>query len=230
MRPIIAILSNDLDELIKTKAIFKNEGFDVHTYSVVDESCINNIYSNNPDIILLDLHINNSDGIELCYNFKKENVLHPFIVLFTEHQEEYIQIEAFKAGADDYIVKPINPRILLKKINALLNRKKVIKNTNLPKIVFVNKLKIDRERYLVFNDGKSICLPRKQFEMLFLFINNPKKVFSRKDIYQQIWNVSDCLNSRIIDVHVRKIREQVGENVIRTIKGIGYQFAEHSNF
>ena len=225
MRPIIDILSNNLEELKTVETIFKNEGFDVHTHSVVDESCMNSIYNNYPDIILLDLHINNSDGIELCYQLKKENGLHPFIVLFTEHQEEYIQIAAFKAWADDYIVKPINPRILLKKIHALLKRKTTNKNKIKQKIVVVNKLKIDRESYLVFNDEKSISLPRKEFEMLFLFINNPNKIFSRVEIFQQVWNVNECLNTRIIDVHVRKIREQVGENIIKTIKGVGYQLS-----
>jgi len=225
MAPIIDILGNNLEELELTKKLFIDEGFEVFTYSSVDENCINSIYKNNPDIILLGLDIGNSDGIELCHQLKTENALNSFIVLFTDHQEEYIQIEAFKAGADDYIVKPINPRILLKRIKALLKRKPLNLKKSKPKILSYNSLKIDRESYLVFNEGESFSLPRKEFEMLFLLINKPQKVFSREEIFQKVWKEDKCMNTRIIDVHIRKIREKIGENIINTVKGVGYQLA-----
>ncbi|MBL4670146.1 MAG: response regulator transcription factor [Flavobacteriales bacterium] len=225
MTPIIDILSSNLLELEKTKKVFEKEGFDVFAYSSVNEENVNSIHKDHPDIILLDLDIDNSDGIELCHQLKRENALNSFIVLFTTHKEEYIQIEAFKAGADDYIVKPINPRILVKRIKALLKRKPFNLKEEKPKILSFNNLKIDRESYLVFNEGESFSLPRKEFEMLFLLINKPQKVFSREEIFQKVWKEKKCMNTRIIDVHIRKIREKIGENIINTVKGVGYQLA-----
>jgi len=225
MAPIIDILSSNLSELESTKKLLKNEGFEVFTYSVVNEKNINNIYKNHPDIILLDLMIENSDGIELCHQLKAENALNSFIVLYTSHKEEYIQIEAFKAGADDYILKPINPRILVKRIKALLKRKPLNLSISKPKILSYNNLKIDRESYLIYNDGESFSLPRKEFEMLYLLINKPQKVFSREEIFKKVWKEDNCVNTRIIDVHIRKIREKIGEKTINTVKGVGYQLA-----
>ncbi len=224
MVPVIGIFSNNLSELKDTQRVFEAEGFTVFTYSVVNENNLNSVYKNHPDVLLLDLNIDNSDGIELCYQLKVENALNSFIVLFTDHQEEYIQIEAFKAGADDYIIKPINSRILIKRIKALLKRKPLNLKKQ-AKILSYNNLKVDRESYLVFNQGRTISLPRKEFEMLFLLINKPQKVFTREEIFRKIWKEKDCMNTRIIDVHIRKIREKVGENVINTIKGVGYQLA-----
>ena len=223
MTPIINILSSNSLELTTVKKFFEAEGFEVFTFSVVNEQTINEIYKSHPDVILLDLNIENSDGIELCYQLKTENALNDYIVLFTDHQEEYIQVEAFKAGADDYIIKPINPRVLLQRIKALLKRKLLNPKTEKPKILSYNNLKIDRESYLVYSDGEKISLPRKEFEMLFLLINKPQKVFSREEIFQKIWKENVTTNPRIIDVHIRKIREKLGENIIKTIKGVGYQ-------
>ena len=223
MTPIINILSSNSLELTTVKKFFEAEGFEVFTFSVVNEQTINEIYKSHPDVILLDLNIENSDGIELCYQLKTENALNSYIVLFTDHQEEYIQVEAFKAGADDYIIKPINPRVLLKRIKALLKRKLLNPKTEKPKILSYNNLKIDRESYLVYSDSEKISLPRKEFEMLFLLINKPQKVFSREEIFQKIWKENVTTNPRIIDVHIRKIREKLGENIIKTIKGVGYQ-------
>ena len=225
MAPIIDIFSSDLLELANTEKVFKNEGFDVFIYSTVNEESINSIYKDQADIILLDLDINNSDGIELCHQLKKRGALTSFIVLFSNHQEEYIQLEAFKAGADDYIVTPINPRVLIRRIKALLKRKPLSLKNEQPKMLSYNQLKIDRETYLVYNNGEAYSLPRKEFEMLFLLINKPQKVFSREEIFQKVWKEKSSMNARIIDVHIRKIREKIGENIINTVKGVGYQLA-----
>jgi two-component system alkaline phosphatase synthesis response regulator PhoP len=226
MPPIIDILSSKIDELDTLKNLFQKEGFLVSTYTVVNENTINNIYKNNPDIILLGLEIENSDGIDLCYQLKHQNTLNSTIVLFSEHEDDYIQIEAFKAGADDYIVKPINPRVLIRKINALLRRKPIKTiGVNKAKILSHNKLKIDRDSYLVTYNGEEIALPRKEFEILYLLINSPQKVFSRDEICKKVWKNSSLANLRIIDVHIRKIREKVGSSIINTIKGVGYQLA-----
>jgi len=225
MAPIINIFSSNLSDLDETKKVFENDGFDVFSHTLVSEETINEVYKKQPDIVLLDLEIGNSDGIELCYQLKAENALNAFIVLFSSHEEDYIQIEAFKAGADDYIVKPINPRVLVKRIRALLKRKPINPKTTKAKILSYNNLKIDRDSYLVYNDGASYSLPRKEFEMLYLLINKPQKVFTREEIFQKVWKEKECDNTRIIDVHIRKIREKVGSNIINTIKGVGYQLA-----
>ncbi|PCJ26780.1 MAG: DNA-binding response regulator [Flavobacteriales bacterium] len=224
MKPIIGMLSSDDSELQSTQKLLKDEGFNVFTYSSATEENVNSIYKNNPDIILLDIDIENSDGVELCYQLKLENALNSFIVIFTKHTEEYIQIAAFKAGVDDYIIKPIDSQILVKRIKALLKRKLLNPKKLSPKILSFKNLKIDRERYLVFNEGKTICLPKKEFEMLYLLLSFPQKVFSREKIYQEVWK-KKCKNTRVIDVHIRKIREQIGEKTINTVKGVGYQLA-----
>lgn len=225
MTPKITIFSSNSIDLENAKKLFVREGFDVFTYVEVNEENINNIYKINPDIIFLDIDIVNSDGIELCYQFKQENILNSYIILFTKHSEEYIQVEAYKAGADDYIVKPINARLLIKKIQALLKRKPLNRISNTPKIISHNALKIDRESYLVIKEGEQIMLPRKEFEMLYLLITQPKKIFSREEIFEKVWKDSTKKNTRIIDVHIRKIREQVGQKIIKTVKGVGYQLA-----
>ena len=226
MPPVIDILSSKNDELETLKNLFQKEGFMVSTYTVVNENTINNIYKNNPDIILLGLEIENSDGIDLCYQLKNQNALSSTIVLFSEQEEDYIQIEAYKAGADDYIVKPINPRVLIKKVTALLRRKPETKtNINKAKVLSHNKLKIDRDAYLVTYNGEEFELPRKEFEILYLLINTPQKVFSRDEICIKVWKNNTLTNPRIIDVHIRKIREKIGESIINTIKGVGYQLA-----
>ena len=122
-------------------------------------------------------------------------------------------------------LKLLNFQLLVKKIRALLRRKLLNPKKSKPKILSFNNLKVDRESYLVYNKGASFSLPRKEFEMLYLLINTPQKVFSREEIFQKVWQEEKCLNTRIIDVHIRKIREKIGENTINTVKGVGYQLA-----
>jgi two-component system, OmpR family, alkaline phosphatase synthesis response regulator PhoP len=226
MSATIYIFSSNQDELEALKILFQNEGFLVVVNSEVNEVNINYIYKNHPDIILLDLNIDNSDGIELCYQLKSQNATNAIVALYSDHEEDYVQIEAYKAGADDYIIKPKNPRVLLKKINALLRRKppNTTKITK-AKILSHNKLKIDRDSYLITYNGEEISLPRKEFEILYLLINTPQKFFSREEICRKVWKNYTTTNPRIIDVHVRKIREKVGPSIINTIKGVGYQLA-----
>jgi two-component system alkaline phosphatase synthesis response regulator PhoP len=224
MIPTINIFSADESELDSTTTLFEKEGFNVLSYSGVNEETINAVYKSHPDVVLLDLEIFNSDGIELCYKLKKENELNTFVVLFSEQFDDYIQIEAFKAGADDYVVRPINPRVFVKKIKALLSRR-IKKPQTKAKLLSYKNLKIDRDSYVVILDNKKYSLPRKEFEMLFLLINEPQKVFSREEIYKAVWDKESLTNGRIIDVHIRKIREKIGQNIVKTIKGVGYQLA-----
>lgn len=223
----IIIFSSNSIELHQAKSLFNREGFDVLAYKEVDQQKMNQLYKLNPDIIFLDIDIINSDGIELCYQLKKENAVNAFIVIFTKHYEEYIQVEAYKAGADDYIIKPVNSRVLIKKIQALLKRKPLNVSKHNPKILAHKNLKIDRDSYIVIKEGEQITLPRKEFEMLYLLVNQPQKVFTREEIFERVWSKKDLgkRNTRIIDVHIRKIRENLGHHVIKTIKGKGYQLA-----
>lgn len=225
MEPKIIIFSRYPKELEQAKLLFIREGFEVLAYLEVNQQSINQVYKLNPDIILLDIDIVNSDGIELCFQLKQENALNAFIILFTKHFEDYIQIEAYKAGADDYIIKPINSRVLIKKINALLKRKPLNTTNHNPKILSHKNIKIDRDSYVVLKEGEQIILPRKEFEMLYLLIDQPKKVFTREEIFEKVWKDSSKKNTRIIDVHIRKIRERVGQQIIKTIKGEGYKLA-----
>jgi len=226
MAAVINIFSSDIRVLEANKNLLLKSGFKVNTYCCVTEKNINLIYKNNPDLILLDLNISNSDGIEFCHQLKSENKLSSFVVLFTNHQEEYIQIEAFKAGADDYIIRPVNSMVLVKKINTLLKRKSLNTKIQNPKIITYNQLKIDRESYLVFYNNKPLSLPKKQFEILYLLLQTPQKIFTREEILNLIWQEQNKINTRIIDVHIRKIREKIGGNIIKTIKGLGYQLAK----
>lgn len=221
----MTIFSSNASLLSGTKIFFTKEGFDVFTYSCADESTINELYKTNPDIILLDLEISNTDGIELCYRLTSENALNAFVVLFSSQFDDYIQVAAFKAGADDFIRRPINSRLLQKKIEALLKRKPQHLTVPPSQILSYKNIVIDRNRYLIALDSKEIYLPKKEFEMLYLLLNNPQKVFSRAEIYQHVWDKIESNNDRIIDVHIRKIREKIGESLIKTVKGVGYQLA-----
>jgi two-component system alkaline phosphatase synthesis response regulator PhoP len=225
MNPKMSIFSSNQNLLSDMKNIFQSEGFIVVTNASAGEAEVNALYSTNPDIILLDLDILNTDGIELCYRLTTENALSAFVVMFSVHFEDYIQVEAFKAGADDFIVFPINPRLFHKKILALLKRKPQNRIDSVPKILSYKNLKIDRNRYLITIDSTEISLPRKEFEILYLLLNNPQKVFSRAEIYQQVWHKDAGNKVRIIDVHIRKIRQKIGERLIKTVKGVGYQLA-----
>ena len=142
------------------------------------------------------------------------------MVFHTERNEDYSQIAAFNAGADDYIIKPVKPRVLVSRLKALLKRHTTYTDASVKKEV--SGLTIDRERYLIFRDGEEIVLPRKEFELLALLSTSPRKVFTRKEISQLIWGYEIFSKNRTIDVHIRKLREKLGEKYIKTIKGIGY--------
>ncbi len=221
MTPIINILSSNINDLDFSRSVLEKEGFCVKTYKDINEHSLQHICQNQPDVVLLDLDLKNSDGIELCHQFKSEHKLSSFVVLYTKHQEDYIQVEAFKAGADAYIVKPINSKLFVRRIEALLKRKGAKKPTQ--KLTYKD-LEIDRETYRVLRLEHEIILPRKEFEILYLLASFPQKIFTREDIFLKVWkNGNTSKNNRIIDVHIRKIREKVDQNIIKTIKGLGYQ-------
>jgi two-component system alkaline phosphatase synthesis response regulator PhoP len=177
-----------------------------------------------PHLIILDVMMPDMDGIETCREIRSIAGLKDVIIAFlTARNEDYSQIAGFDVGADDYITKPIKPRVLLSRIAALL-RRSASKEEGNSQQVNLGGLSIDREKYLVVRDGEEIHLPKKEFELLALLASKPGKVFTRAVILDTVWGDHVVVGNRTIDVHVRKLREKLGEAYIRTIKGIGYKF------
>ena len=177
-----------------------------------------------PDLTILDIMMPNMDGVETCRQSRTiPELTNKFIIFLTARSEEYSEIAAFEIGADDYITKPIKPRALISRINALF-RREVKKDTGSSKISIGN-LAIDRSSYTVKLNSKKIILPKKEFELLFFLAQNPDQVFSRDDLLKNIWGSDVYVLARTVDVHIRKVREKIGDGFIITIKGVGYKFA-----
>lgn len=176
-----------------------------------------------PDLILMDVMMPKMDGIEACHMIRKDLQMdQPLIAFLTSRSEDYSQVAGFEAGADDYITKPIRPRLLISKVEALLRRSvRLVSET-----IETNRITINRERFLVFLDGQEIQLPKKEFKLIELLASRPGKVFTRDQILGSVWGNETIVGERTIDVHIRKLREKLGESYIRTIKGVGYTFSE----
>lgn len=180
-----------------------------------------------PHLIILDVMMPGMDGIETCTEIRKIPELQDTIVIFlTARSEDFSQIAGFEAGADDYLTKPIKPKILLSRVKALLRRyKESAPNVTENQIRFKD-FTIDKDRYVVIKDKKEIIFPKKEFELLTLLTSKPNKVFSREEIFARVWGDDVIVGDRTIDVHIRKIREKLQFDNIRTVKGVGYKF-EH---
>jgi two-component system, OmpR family, alkaline phosphatase synthesis response regulator PhoP len=183
-----------------------------------------------PHLVLLDVMMPGMDGIETCEEMRKMPELRQCIIAFlTARGEDYSQIAGFEAGGDDYIAKPIKPKVLISRIKALLKRTERI-DTLTPGASIddadARSLVIDRERFILLKDGVEISLPKKEFELLNLLMSKPNKVFTRDEIFQRVWGDDIIVGDRTIDVHIRKLREKIGDEFIKTIKGVGYKFAE----
>ena len=180
-----------------------------------------------PDLVILDVMMPEMDGIAACEEIRKlpscKNVL---IAFLTARGEDYSQIAGFEAGADDYITKPIRPKVLISRVKALLKRSggNLSDTTNNEKILNIGDMVIDKERYVLIIEGRELTLPRKEFELLSLLVSKPDKVFTRDEIYKGVWGNNVIVGDRTIDVHIRKLREKIGNDHIRTLKGIGYKF------
>ena len=176
-----------------------------------------------PDIILLDVMMPEMDGIEACIKIKEIKKLSSTRIIFLSARgEDFTQNAAFDAGADDYINKPVKPKILLKKISSIAKR--LNSSKNLSNILDLGEIKIDRDSYLVTINKEEKNLPRKEFELLYLLLSKPGKVFTRDEIMLKVWGSEIVVGDRTIDVHIRKLREKIGDKYIKTIKGIGYKF------
>ena len=176
-----------------------------------------------PNIILMDVMMPEMSGIEACSEIKQIDELSETMIIFlSARSEDYTQISAYDAGADDYISKPIKPKILLKKISNIA--KKIKSNKSMPIVLDLGDIKINREEYLVTQNKNEIMLPRKEFELLFLLASKPEKVFTRDEIMNKVWGTQVVVGDRTIDVHIRKLREKIGDKHIKTLKGVGYKF------
>ena len=178
-----------------------------------------------PDLVLLDIMMPKMDGVETCRLLRDLPELQKmFVVFLTARSEEYSEVAAFDIGADDYITKPIKPRALMSRISALFRRDS--KKTSPSNIITIGDLTIDRTSYTISVKGKEINLPKKEFELLYFLAQNPNKVFSREDLLQNIWGSDVYVLARTVDVHIRKVREKIGEDYITTVKGVGYKFTQ----
>lgn len=216
----ILIVDSDEQALFTTKKVLQQDGFNV-LIALHSKQALEIAFQDKPALILLEMLMPELDGIDICIELRQNpELIHSLIVFYSTRDEDYSQIAAFNAGADDYIIKPLKPRVLLSRIKALLkrhptNQEKIIKNDTIG-------LTIDRERYLIYLDGKELVFPRKEFELLALLAATPGKVYTRKEISQLIWGQEFVAKNRTIDVHVLKIREKLGGKYVKTIKGVGY--------
>ena len=176
-----------------------------------------------PDLVLLDIMMPKMDGVEACRHLRAmPELANTFIVFLTARAEEYSEIAAFDVGADDYILKPIKPRALMSRISALFRRESKKSSTSAQ--ITIGDLVIDRTSYTVKVSGKEVNLPKKEFELLYFLAQNPNKVFNRDDLLQNIWGSDVYVLARTVDVHIRKVREKIGDDYITTVKGVGYKF------
>jgi len=179
-----------------------------------------------PEIILLDVMMPEMDGIEACRLIREiPSLKNSRIIFLSARNEDYTQLTAFDAGADDYISKPVKPKILLKKISSIFKR--IHKKENKIQLIDLGEIKIDRNKYLVFINKNEIQLPKKEFELFFLLASKPGNVFSRDEIMNKVWGSDVIVGDRTIDVHIRKLREKIGDLYFKTVKGIGYKFNQY---
>jgi two-component system alkaline phosphatase synthesis response regulator PhoP len=217
------LLVDDEDDVLEFLSYnIRKEGYDVHTANNGVKG-LQKAIELKPHLIILDVMMPEMDGIETCREIKQNQQLENTIVVFlTARGEDYSQIAGFDAGADDYVTKPVKPRLLVSRIKALLRRYRTEEDSGSK--LDLGMMVIDRERYVVFLEGVEISLPRKEFELLLLLASKPNKVFSRDEIFSKVWGDNVIVGDRTIDVHIRKIREKLGINNIKTIKGVGYKY------
>ena len=220
----ILLVDDEPDILEILKYNLSSQGYQVYTAKNGAEG-VEKARKKKPHLIILDVMMPEMDGIEACEVIRNTKGLENTIITFlTARGEDYSQVAGFDAGADDYITKPIKPKVLLSKIKALLRRLKDDKSTELEEVMKVGHIVINREEYKVLNKGKEIILPRKEFELLALLASKPNKVFKREVILDKVWGQEVVVGGRTIDVHIRKLREKIGDEHFKTVKGVGYKF------
>ena len=217
------LLVDDEPDIIEIVSYnLKSEGYQIFTATNGLEA-VTSAKKNSPHLILLDIMMPKMDGIEACEKIRKISSLENVIISFlTARGEDYSQVAGFEAGADDYITKPIKPKVLVSKVKSLLRRLKSEKESE--ETYTVGDIIIDREEYVVYKAGVKISLPRKEFELFSLLTSKPGKVFKREVILDTVWGNEVVVGGRTIDVHIRKLREKLGDELFKTVKGVGYKF------
>lgn len=199
------------------------EGYNIST-AADGKSAIEMAYNISPNLIIMDVMMPNMDGIEACEKLRSDDKFNDTIIMFlTARGEDYSHVAAYDAGADDYVTKPVKPKVLVSKVKGLLRRLKKVIAKDINEIVF-DDIKIDREKYKVYISDKVLNLPRKEFELLYLLASKPDKVYKREKIMETVWGSEVVVGDRTIDVHIRKLREKVGDKYFKTVKGVGYKF------
>lgn len=218
----ILVVDDDPDILEMLKYNLKKEGYNVETEDN-GRKAIETAKSFIPDLVILDIMMPDQDGVETCRQLRDIPELYDTFILFlTARSEEYSEVAAFDIGADDYITKPIKPRALMSRISAMFRRGEQKKQD--ADQITIGDLAIDKSSYIVTLRGDQFTLPKKEFELLYFLAQNPNKVFSRDDLLQNIWGTDVYVLARTVDVHIRKVREKIGEGYIKTVKGVGYKF------
>lgn len=224
----ILLVDDEQDILEFLSYNLRKEGYEVFT-STNGRKSIEIAREVKPNLIILDVMMPDLDGIETCRELRAIPDLKDVVIAFlTARGEDYSQIAGFESGADDYITKPIKPRVLISRVQALLRRynpsEKTSKINTRSSIIHAGEITIDREAYLIKHKGLDLQLPKKEFELLALLASKPGKVFTRDEILKTVWGDDVVVGDRTIDVHVRKLREKLGEEYIKTVKGVGYKF------
>ncbi|MBB1150666.1 response regulator transcription factor [Myroides sp. NP-2] len=221
IRVLLVDDEQDIIEIISYN--LEKEGYQVSTARNGKEA-IEKAKKELPHLIILDVMMPEMDGMEACENIRKIDSLQNVIVAFlTARGEDYSQVAGFDAGADDYITKPVKPKVLMSKIKALLRRLKTVEETESGDVIQIGNIEINRDEYKILIDGAELSLPRKEFELLYLLASKPGKVFTREEILDRVWGNEVVVGGRTIDVHIRKLREKVGDDCFKTIKGVGYK-------
>jgi two-component system alkaline phosphatase synthesis response regulator PhoP len=217
----ILLVDDEQDVLEFMKYNMEKEGFWVYTATNGADG-IQLAKKIHPDLIVLDMMMPVKDGIATCRELRSmDEFKNTLIAFLSARDEDYSQIAGFESGADDYITKPIKPKVFISRVHALMRR---LEEKSTPNNIKVGNIEIDKEKYIVIKEGKEITLPRKEFELLGLLVSKPGRVFKREEILNKVWGNDTIVGDRTIDVHIRKLREKIGDEMFKTIKGIGYKF------
>ena len=220
----ILVVDDEPDILEFLRYNLEKEGYEVVTANNGEEG-ISKAEQEKPDLIILDIMMPIMDGVEVCRQLRSRPEFDRTVITFlTAREEDYSQIAALDVGGDDYITKPIRPRVFISRVKALLRRSERVEEMLEDEIINVGGLIIDKERVSVTRGEEVIALAKKEFELLQLLVSKPGKVFSREEIFNKVWGTDVIVGNRTIDVHIRKLREKIGDHYIKTIKGIGYKF------
>lgn len=224
-KPLVLLVDDDTDILEFLTFALERDGFEVKG-STDGETAFNIAKQTIPDIIVLDMMMPGWDGLETCRHIRKEESLkNTMIVFLTARSEDYMQVEGLDTGADDYIPKPVKPKVLISRLHAILRRKTDVPQNN-NSVIELKDLTIDKDNYTVVSHGKTMTLPKKEFELLLFLVTHTDKIHTRDEIYSAVWGDEVIVGERTIDVHIKKLRDKLQTDKIKTYKGIGYKYEE----